>query len=342
MTNTYNVYNRLLELNEKNKKDCLSSCCKENIENYKYTLEINNDRIYLYKLNGFENEKIEIKSLLDIVLIIKPTPIFITNISLLKGKTKILSRFELNNGIGYRLFGKLRALKNLDLLEFKKVTNLKSELGKITLLGGKLLLNFYDEIIVIQRNNNVYVLTETTLVIPRSLKFNFSGFSFKKLRIDNMDLSNVVDMSNFLSDCIYLEKVELLNFNTINVVNMHSFFAQCKSLKEIDLYFLNTINVTEFDYMFFGCESLENLDLNCLDMRNCESCYKMFSNCTNLRKIDMKNCKSYRLYTIDDMFSYCDKLKYVDMRNFLVNFKLVDKNRLGIICNQDIKIIGLK
>ena len=94
--------------------------------------------------------------------------------------------------------------------------------------------------------------------------------------------------------------------------------------------------------MFFGCESLENLDLNCLDMRNCESCYKMFSNCTNLRKIDMKNCKSYRLYTIDDMFSYCDKLKYVDMRNFLVNFKLVDKNRLGIICNQDIKIIGLK
>lgn len=342
MTNTYNVYNRLLELNEKNKKDCLSSCCKENIENYKYTLEINNDRIYLYKLNGFENEKIEIKSLLDIVLIIKPTPIFITNISLLKGKTKILSRFELNNGIGYRLFGKLRALKNLDLLEFKKVTNLKSELGKITLLGGKLLLNFYDELIVIQRNNNVYVLTETTLVIPRSFKFNFSGFSFKKLRIDNMDLSNVVDMPAFLSDCIYLEKVELLNFNTINVVNMHSFFAQCKSLKEIDLSFLNTINVTDFDYMFFGCESLENLDLNCLDMRNCESCYKMFSNCTNLRKIDMKNCKSYRLYTIDDMFSYCDKLKYVDMRNFLVNFKLVDKNRLGIICNQDIKIIGLK
>ena len=342
MTNTYNVYNRLLELNEKNKKDCLSSCCKENIENYKYTLEINNDRIYLYKLNGFENEKIEIKSLLDIVLIIKPTPIFITNISLLKGKTKILSRFELNNGIGYRLFGKLRALKNLDLLEFKKVTNLKSELGKITLLGGKLLLNFYDEIIVIQRNNNVYVLTETTLVIPRSFKFNFSGFSFKKLRIDNMDLSNVVDMHDFLSDCIYLEKVELLNFNTINVVNMRSFFAQCKSLKEIDLSFLNTINVTEFDYMFFGCESLEILDLNCLDMRNCESCYKMFSNCTNLRKIDMKNCKSYRLYTIDDMFSYCDKLKYVDMRNFLVNFKLVNKNRLGIICNQDIKIIGLK
>ena len=56
----------------------------------------------------------------------------------------------------------------------------------------------------------------------------------------------------------------------------------------------------------------------------------------------MKNCKSSRLYTIDDMFSYCDKLKYVDMHNFLVNFKLVNKNRLGIICNQDIKIIGLK
>lgn len=345
MTNTDNIYNRLLELNEKNKNDCLT-CYKENIENYKYTLEINNNRIYLNKLLngfGFGNEKTEIKSLLDIVLMLKSTCNFITNISLLKGKTKILSRFELINGIWYRLLGKLRTIKNLDLLEFKQVTNLKSELGKITLLGGHLLFNFYDEIIVIQRNNNVYVLTETTLVIPRSLKFNFSGFSCKKLRIDNMDLSNVVDMSEFLSDCIYLEKVEFLNFNTINVVTMRSFFAQCKSLKEIDLSFLNTINVAEFDYMFFACESLENLDLNCLDMRNCESCYKMFSNCINLRKIDMKNCKSSRLYVIADMFSYCDKLKYVDMSNFLSHAaNLVEKNSLGIIGNQDIKIIGLK
>ena len=74
--------------------------------------------------------------------------------------------------------------------------------------------------------------------------------------LENLNTSNVVDMSLMFSLCSSLKSLDLTSFNTANVQNMSNMFAYCSSLKTLDLSSFNTAQVTDMHFMFYECQSL--------------------------------------------------------------------------------------
>ena len=79
----------------------------------------------------------------------------------------------------------------------------------------------------------------------------FSSYSkMTSFTMEDIDTSNVIDMSNMFSGCTSLESIDLSNFNTSNVTNMKEMFYNCTSLKELNLSTFDTKNVTDMYGMF--------------------------------------------------------------------------------------------
>ena len=72
--------------------------------------------------------------------------------------------------------------------------------------------------------------------------------------LDNLNTSNVTDMSNMFNGCSALTELDLLNFNTEKVTNMCNMFSGCSALTTINCSRAWTCN--ESTDMFKGCTSL--------------------------------------------------------------------------------------
>ncbi len=72
--------------------------------------------------------------------------------------------------------------------------------------------------------------------------------------LDNLNTSNVTDMSNMFNGCSALTELDLLNFNTEKVTNMGNMFSGCSALTTINCSRAWTCN--ESTDMFKGCTSL--------------------------------------------------------------------------------------
>ena len=70
---------------------------------------------------------------------------------------------------------------------------------------------------------------------PISCAYWFSGFkNLKKIEgIENLNTSNVTDMSCMFMRCESLTSLDVSNFNTSNVTDMKAMFANCANLKTI-------------------------------------------------------------------------------------------------------------
>ena len=126
-----------------------------------------------------------------------------------------------------------------------------------------------------------------------SMKRWFKGFSHSDLQfegLDNLNTSEVTDMSYMFNGCSNLTTIDLRNFDTGNVKNMSGMFRDCGSLTSISgLENLNTSNVTNMSFMFYGCSSLTVLDLSSFDVSKVEYLTQMFEGCTSLETIYSKN-----------------------------------------------------
>ena len=122
---------------------------------------------------------------------------------------------------------------------------------------------------------------------PISCAYWFSGFkNLKKIEgIENLNTSNVTDMSCMFRGCESLTSLDVSNFNASNVTDMSGMFFECYNLKSLDVSNFNTSNVTDMSYMFRGCESLTSLDVSNFNTSNVTCMYKMFYNCANLKTI---------------------------------------------------------
>ena len=67
---------------------------------------------------------------------------------------------------------------------------------------------------------------------------------------------NAVSSKMFLN-CASLEEIQFDNVDTSNVVDMSEMFAACTELKELDLSSFNTSNVEDTSKMFYGCSQLK-------------------------------------------------------------------------------------
>ena len=93
---------------------------------------------------------------------------------------------------------------------------------------------------------------------------------------DNIDTSNVTDMSCMFYGSPFLALLDLSNFNTSKVTNMNNMFVNCSSLVSLDLSSFDTSNVTDISEMFAGCSSLSSLDLRGFNFGSATSFTRIF------------------------------------------------------------------
>ena len=85
-------------------------------------------------------------------------------------------------------------------------------------------------------------------------------YELKRLEnIQNLDTSNVTDMSFMFDNCSELTALDLSHFDTSNVTSMDSMFSVCSELTVLDLSHFDTANVTDMRGMFAYCYSLKTI-----------------------------------------------------------------------------------
>ncbi|MBP3764724.1 MAG: BspA family leucine-rich repeat surface protein [Bacteroidaceae bacterium] len=135
--------------------------------------------------------------------------------------------------------------------------------------------------------------------------------------LENLNMSEVTDMSGLFSGCSSLTRLNLSNLDTRNVTDMHRAFANCENLTSLDLSSFNARNVTNMSGLFAGCSSLTSLDLSNFDTRNVKDMSGMFSGCSSLA-FDLSSFDTRNVENMSAMFSSCKflKAKTLDLSSF--------------------------
>lgn len=114
--------------------------------------------------------------------------------------------------------------------------------------------------------------------------------------IENLDTSNVTNMSYMFDDCSNITTIPQLD--TSNVTDMSYMFSNCKKLTTIPQ--LNTSKVGKMSYMFYDCPQLTTIPQ--LDMIKVSTASAMFNSSPNITNLTLKNIK--KTLTIGSDTSY--------------------------------------
>ena len=139
----------------------------------------------------------------------------------------------------------------------------------------------------------------TSEVTDMSYMFN-NCYGLKNLDVSRFDTQNVNDMSYMFYNCNHLANLAISEFDTQNVTNMFNMFYNCKGLTNLDVSNFDTQNVTNMGYMFNGCSGLTSLDVSNFDTQNVTNMSSMFNGCSGLTSLDVSN---FNLSKISDSWN---------------------------------------
>ena len=147
-------------------------------------------------------------------------------------------------------------------------------------------------------------------VVPKTTASWFEGLSaMTEIRgLDNLNTSEVTDMSCMFAGCSALRTLDVSSFDTSQVTDMSGMFRGCKSLAELDLYFFDTAKVRDISEMFKDCKGLTALDLSGFDTSQVKDMHAMFKNCKSLTTLDLSNFQTSEVKNMEEMFSGCSTL----------------------------------
>ena len=134
--------------------------------------------------------------------------------------------------------------------------------------------------------------------------------------IENLDTSEVTDMSYMFTDGSQYTDLDLSSFDTSNVTTMSGMFYGCSKLTNVNLANFNTKNVVKLSNLFNGCSAIENINLNSFETSNVTNMYGMFGNCENLKKVNLKSFDTSKVTNMEAMFFNCKSLSKIDLSNF--------------------------
>ncbi|NMN01644.1 BspA family leucine-rich repeat surface protein [Bifidobacterium panos] len=149
----------------------------------------------------------------------------------------------------------------------------------------------------------------------------FKGFSGLTgfVGLDQIDTSNVTDMSAMFYECSSLESLTLSsNFVTSSVKSMYCMFYNCSKLPSLTLPSnFDTSNVTDMSYMFTGCLKLVSLDASSFKTSNVTNMSYMFAGCSSLSSLTLSsNFDTSNVTDMSYMFGGCSKLVLLDVSSF--------------------------
>ena len=155
-------------------------------------------------------------------------------------------------------------------------------------------------------------------VVPKITASWFEDFSaVTEIRgLDNLNTSEVTDMSRMFAGCSALRSLDVSRFDTSQVTGMSSMFSGCASLTELDLYFFDTAKVTDMHEMFNGCKGLTTLDLQSFNTLQVTNMSELFADCSALVDIDISRFDTAQVTDMHAMFSGCAKLSALNLAHF--------------------------
>ena len=155
----------------------------------------------------------------------------------------------------------------------------------------------------------------TSQVTNMSRMFH-DNIALKAIDLSHFQTENVTNMSRMFYRCLELKKLNISNFNTKSVTDMSEMFAACSSLKSLDIKHFNTEKVEEMGALFSECNALTSLDLSNFNTEKVKSMEGMFYKCQALTSLDLSNFNTENVKEIDGMFQDCTMLEWVDLTNF--------------------------
>ena len=125
--------------------------------------------------------------------------------------------------------------------------------------------------------------------------------------INNLDLSNVTDLSEWFRGCSSLQSITTLTeclSNAKKITTVSNMFNGCSRLEELDLTTLDVSKVTTFSYMFNSCSKLRNIKgLGSWQNSKATTLHMMFSGCASLTYIDLHGFNTSNVTSMYAMFS---------------------------------------
>ena len=137
--------------------------------------------------------------------------------------------------------------------------------------------------------------------------------------IENLNTSEVKDMSNMFRGCWNLHNIDVSRFDTRKVTNMMGMFYECYSISSLDLSHFNTTNVTNMFSMFAACYALAELDLSSFNTTNVFSMSGMFESCKALKSLNLTGFNTDKVTNMSYMFYNCKSLSTLDLSTFYTN-----------------------
>ena len=130
--------------------------------------------------------------------------------------------------------------------------------------------------------------------------------------VSHFNTQNVTNMMGMFSACTGLTSLDVSHFNTQNVTNMRDMFCACWRLTSLDVSNFNTQKVTNMSQMFFGCSGLTSLDVSHFDTQNVTSMGGMFAGCSGLTSLDVMNFNTQNVTEMYSMFNGCSALTTIN------------------------------
>ena len=156
---------------------------------------------------------------------------------------------------------------------------------------------------------------DTSQVTNMSRMFELCN-NLTNLDVSHFNTSQVTNMSDMFSNCSSLINLDLSNFDTSQVTNMSNMFWSCDSLTNLDVSHFNTSQVTNMALMFGYCENLSSLDVSHFDTSQVTNMSWMFSNCSSLTNLDLSDFNTSQVINMSWMFFDCESLTNLDLSNF--------------------------
>ena len=134
--------------------------------------------------------------------------------------------------------------------------------------------------------------------------------------LENLDTSQVTDMSSMFYNCNDLTNLDVSHLDTSQVTDMSEMFESCERLTNLDVSHFNTSQVTDMSEMFEGCERLTNLDVSHFDTSRVTNMSQMFALCSGLTDLDVSHFNTSKVTNMSYMFWSCSSLTNLDVSHF--------------------------
>ena len=150
-------------------------------------------------------------------------------------------------------------------------------------------------------------------VVPNGLKFGMSNLT--EIDFNNMDFSNVTDISYFFAFNEEITSIDLSFLDTSNSDSLSNMFYSCSKLTEIKgTENWDTSNLKDLSGMFQECSKLTEIKgIENWDTSNLKDLSGMFQECSNITSVDLSKWNLSKVTDMDWLFFNCKSLTEVKM-----------------------------